>query len=198
MEHLLVDAGIIKAYSNFEAVRKIEFSTIERRARNHHSGSEVSSYLNLGAPFDIKKVTVTPFLSGDWVYLHESSFNEKGAKSLNLEVKDKNYTYLRGEFGLDLRRCITFNKDRLVPFIKISGIREVRSEGSHYTAQLRSADEGYFTVRGMNPTRWLVSPGAGFNAILDQERVNFSIRYDGEFGEHFSDNIISGQVTYRF
>ena len=97
------NASLTGAYNRYFSKRHIKistFETIDRQARSTHNGGEGAAYLGVGGLFQISDYSISPYISGDYIYLHENAFTEHGAQSLDLHVHKNNSSYLRGEAGL--------------------------------------------------------------------------------------------------
>ncbi|MBI2743556.1 MAG: autotransporter outer membrane beta-barrel domain-containing protein [Chlamydiales bacterium] len=191
------DASFIGAYNHYRASRKIEFTGVDRRAKNQHNGGEFDARIEAGIFFPLKGLDLRPFDTLEYIYVHEGSFSEKGARSLNLDVKAKTSTLLRNELGLGAATCFTFNRWSLAPDVKLSWIREVRFGGGRTRAEFDDTDVS-FGVNGMKPIRSLLGTGAGLTGLFLQERLAATVRYNGEFQEHYWDQNINLQVSFAF
>lgn len=197
-QHFFINAVLSGAHNEYSGKRKIKFLDLDRRARHSNSGNEGLAYLCVGGLFQLaKNYSLNPFISTDYIYLHQNGFREHGANSLNLRVGSSNYDYLRSEAGLNFNGCIDREWGKLVPNFKFGVIREWRFKGKHFETEITGAD-CTFTVSGLNPDRTLFAPGASLTALLYHERVALSIAYDGEFGEHYWDQNVNFQLGYSF
>ena len=196
--HFFINAVVAGAHNEYFGKRRIKFLAVDRRARHSNSGNEGLAYLSAGGLFQLgKSFSLNPFVSADYIYLHQNGFKEHGAQSLNLHVKSSNSDYLRGEAGINFNGCIDKGSAKWVPNVKFGVIREWRFKGKHYETELTGAD-CTFTVSGLNPDRTLFAPGASITALLCDERLAFSAAYDGEFGEHYWDQNVNFQLGYSF
>src|ERR1700733_5868109 len=194
--YFFMNAALIGAFDQFAASRKIQFPTIDRKASTHHNGATFTAHLDLGmiitVPMDFE---IRPFGSFDYNYLYEQAFTEKGADSLDLHVRKKNYTMVRSETGLNLAKCVSFKHRRWIVELRGSWVRETRLSGRHTTASFKG-QPGSFTVHGLYPNRSLFSPGASVTCLFNEGKAAFILRYDGEFGSHFCGNVGQAQFTY--
>lgn len=196
--HFFINAILTGAHNEYFGKRKIKFLDVDRRARHSNSGNEGLAYLSMGGLFQLgKNYSLNPFISADYVYLHQNGFKEHGANSLNLRVKSSNSDYLRGEAGLNFNGCINREWGKWVPNLKFGVIREWRFKGQHYETEITGAG-CTFTVSGLNPDRTLFAPGFSLTTLLCHEQLSLSIAYDGEFGKHFWDQNVNLQLGYSF
>lgn len=197
-QHFFINAILTGAHNQYYGKRKIEFLTVDRRARHHNSGNEGLAYLSMGGLFQIgKSCSLNPFISADYIYLHQDGFKEHGADSLNLRVKSSNYDYLRGEAGFNFNGCIARERFKWVPNLKFGVVREWRFKGKHYETEITGAG-CTFRVSGLKPDRTLFAPGVSLMGLFYQERIALSLAWDGEFGEHYWDHNVNLQLGYSF
>ncbi len=196
-DYFYVNTAVLGAYNSYEASRKLVSPIFDRTARNTHDGFEVDADLGAGFLFNLGGIEIRPFDQVDYIYLHENSFTEKGAQSLDLHVGSKESKMLRNELGLGFARCFTRKTWKFVPDVKFSWVREIRFQGKHYTAEFVGTDVP-FTVSGMKPNRSLFSPGAALTGYHMDDKLIWSLFYDGEFGKHFTDHNAGVEFSYRF
>lgn len=196
-DHFFVDAAVIGAHNHYTGKRQIKFADVNRKARNKHSGNELSAHLNLGGLFAAGWLSINPFVSFDYIFLHQSGFKESGAKSLNLHIKKTHTNYVRGEAGLNINGCFETENSRWVPQLTLGVIREWRPGGKHYFSRLSGLDCTFKTT-GLSPDRTLFTPGASVTALFCDERLSVELSYDAEFGRHFWDQNVNLQLGYSF
>lgn len=143
--------------------------------------------------FSWTRSEVTPFVSFDYIYLHQQKFSETGAQSLNLHVNATDYAMARTEIGTYLSRCTA----PLFFSFKMSYIREDRFQGAHYRAHLTDTD-CTFNVRGMNPHRNLFSPGLTLTYTAFAQALQISFSAEAEVGKHYWNQNTSLQGVYHF
>ena len=188
-------------YNHYDASRHIEIgegsvTEIDRHAKSSHHGWQGSGHFQAGLLFG-QKVQFSPFVEADYIYLHENSFSEHGAQSLDLHVEKKNSDFLQGEAGIELSRCFSVSKNKISPELTLSVIREWRFIGKHY----KSSFEGSSCVMkttGMNPDRTIFSGALGFTLLLPDENRTFTFQYQGKLGENFQDNRALVEFLFRF
>jgi outer membrane autotransporter protein len=189
------------SYDHYKTARHIEIgegvlTEIDRTAHGSHHGWHGSGHLQAGLLFG-KKVQFSPFVQANYIYIHESSFNEHGAKSLDLHVDKKNSDLLEGEVGIQLARCFSISTNKFSPSAGISVIREWRFKGKHYKSSFEDSS-CIMKTTGINPDRTLVSPTLGMTFLLPNENRTLSFEYKGKYGEHFQDNRFLAQFLVKF
>ena len=201
LPNFYVNASLTGAYNRYFSNRHINFSTfetIDRHARSMHEGGEGAAYLGFGGLFQISDYSINPYISGDYIYLHENAFTEHGAQSLDLHVHQNNSSYLRGEAGLAANIYLNHNeKIQWLPSVKMGVVREWRFLSPHYLANLKGLP-CTFMVTGLRPDRTIYTPGASLTAILLDEHLGLTFGYNGEFGRDYIDNNLDFQIDYSF
>lgn len=196
-DHFFIDAVLMGAHNNYSGKRHIKFTGVNRNPRNKHEGNEALAHLNLGGLFKAGWLSINPFVSFDYIFLHQNGFKEHGADSLNLSVRKTRNNYIRGEAGFNFNGCIQSENSRWVPQLTLGVIREWRPNGKHYSCQLEGIDST-FRVVGLSPNRTLFTPGASITALFCDERLSVELSYDAEFGSHYWDQNVNLQLGYSF
>ena len=188
--HGYLQGGLIGGYNLYKTHRDIQFGTslpIDRQAKGSHHGAEGAGYLQLGAKATQNWISFSPFLSLDYLFLHENDFKEHGANSLNLFVESKNSALLSSQLGIDFwyRRvfscCQTFT-----PYAELSVIRESRFLGRREDAKFEGICP--MNIVGYYPSRTLGGAAAGLDWTFQGGEVSLS--YQGKFGDKYSDNAV--------
>jgi autotransporter-associated beta strand protein len=196
--HAYMQGSLIGGYSFYSTYRNIAFGTgitaIKETAKGHHDGMEGSVHLKTGFNYGCRYITFSPFIGCDYFYVHENSFHEHGAESLNLKVKSKNADLLSSEAGIDLSHCFGQAKKSFTPFVKLSVIRESRFKGQKEKASFECGCD--FSVSGLYPSRTLAGVALGFSANALTKAL--SLFYQGKFGNSYSDNSLYLQYSFKF
>jgi|GEM_PF-2167433 len=180
-----IDGCLSGAYNYYQEKRHIRFDPINRVARGNFDGWQFLSHLRLGGRIrNGRGFEVSPFAMADYITMHQDSFTERGAKSLNLDVEDSMYNLLRSEGGLSLNQCFWHYHLQYLLHLKLSYVREDRWQGQTYRANL--VDTGCtFRVKGVNPTRNIFAPSLGLTITKWNSKIQISMLYDGEFSRHY-------------
>ncbi len=105
----------------FENLRKIRFSIIDRQAKSHFHGIEMGAELTSAYYFGTRSFQLYPYATADFLYLKNSSMTEHGANSLDLAVTSYCSSNLRVQAG----GAISFvdkNVDETICFAPIFGM----------------------------------------------------------------------------
>ncbi len=196
--YFYIDASFIGAFNSYEGTRNIKFASINRKAKNHHQGYELAGQLGVGALLDVSGCLFQPFARGEYIFVHEGDYNERGAQSFDLHINRKNSDLWRGEIGLNLSGCIPLQPVKLIPTGHISWVHETRHKGKHLTAHFRELPSCHFTVTGMNPHRNLAAMGVGLTTLLADDTISIGVLYDSEFGSRYFNNSFNVHAGFGF
>lgn len=220
VRHFFLEGSFVGGYNNYKANRHIGFLAIDRHAKSNHHGYTLAGRLTGGFPFKAGRAEIAPLLSLDYDFLHQTSFKEHGAQSLNLHIHQKNANLLRAEAGFRVtRRCSpqiveieTSRFDtagptygyiesdaRWLPSFQLTVIREWRFQGTRSRSRLQDLD-CVFSSNGLNPDRTLISPALGITWLLHEDQISLTLDYAGEFafGGKFWDQKGNFQLSYAF
>ncbi len=178
-----VDGQVILGGERIRSKRNIRFETINRQARENHSGFVVSPELEIGYLAYYKKLIIQPFMNFAYTAAHENSFSEKGADSLNVRSPSKTSHFSRSEVGSVFSYFFTCRDTLIYPSLQLSWVqrRHLGSNGKDVKFKLSGQSFGT-TVFGDNRVRNFFSPGIGLTA---QFKNGLYITGDikGEIGE---------------
>jgi outer membrane autotransporter protein len=197
-KHFFFDGVLMYGFDQFNESRKIHFGTIHRKAHTDHNGNQFTAHLYGGVIFQVGRAAqLLPFLSVDYLFLHEQGFTEHGAKSLDLKVDRSDDTLLRSEGGLRFTTCVVKERSKWIPELSVSAIRESRFNGRHYRAHFKG-EPCAMVVRGLYPDRTLFSPAVSLTGLLCDDQLSLSLRYEGEFGQRYQNNLGSLRLGWLF
>lgn len=192
-----VNASLLGAYNQYREVRKIKFTTFDRRAKGSFHGGEFLAHLDGGLIFTHQNYSFRPFAMFDYTVFTQGTIRESGANSLNLVVDKSRYDMLRMQGGLFASRCFNLEQSKFLLDGKLSYIREQRFEGREYKSHLKG-EPGSFATKGMHPDRNLFSPSFGFSYFTFDEKIIVALRYEAEIGSHMWDQNVNFKVTRKF
>jgi len=192
-----VDASFIVGYSHFDASRKIQFSTIDRRAYTCHGGWNIDGHLDAGLIIDHWKfMEIRPFISLDGLIIHENGHQEEGANSLDLIIDGANSSLFRGEGGINFSKCFRLNYGKWIPELRASFVREAyRSSAGTYQSNLVDQPLS-FTVKNRVPNRTLFSPGAKVTGVFYDDKMWVEIDYFGEYGTTYANQVFKAEFSW--
>ncbi|MEI6242000.1 MAG: autotransporter domain-containing protein, partial [Chlamydiota bacterium] len=196
-DYLLVGLSLLGGWNSSKATRSIDFGEIERKSHHRQHGWEIAPQLEIGGLYEMKYISLQPFVKENYVYLHQNHYREHGAESLNLDVKEKNADLLRSEIGLGLFHCFKGNELQFTPELKGSYILESRFQGKKTTAYFLNDTVIPFTVKGLSPSRSLghigiLLKGSSYNGF------DLTLDYNFQFGKKYQDHKMTLRLGYAF
>ena len=196
-EGFYINAAVLGAHNQFRTRRHLHFATINRDAHSHHSGNEWLANFGMGYQVCSQNFQWTPYINLDYVTLHQQSYTETGAKSLNLRVKTKNGTLFQGEGGILLTTKCCSCTGVFVPTIKLAYINQTPFSSRNYHASFVNSSCS-FTGKGRDFERSLFAPGL----ILTYQRfscmMDASLFYDAEIGNRYWAQDVGLNISFRF
>lgn len=135
-------------------------AALDRTAHSNNTGLQWTNHLGLVGDFSPFSVPLQLFANVTHFYLHNGSFNETGANSINLRVNSKTSNALRSELGLSSSYTFKVSTGCWTPYIRMSWVNKTILSSSSYIGGFRG-QVGTFsasaTSKGTN--QW--APGAG-------------------------------------
>jgi autotransporter-associated beta strand protein len=195
--YMFVDGSVATAYTRYNAERKIKFAIFDRTASSRFSGNEYAMHVDMGGKFDWNEVEIVPYGFSDFMTVHQSGFEEKGADAFNLIGSGKRANLLRWGAGVEILRCFSYEGFKLIPQGGLSVLRESRFQGKHLTSRLKQTPNE-FTVSGLNPSRTLIAPSLSLTTILWCDKLSITAEYEGEFGKHYWTQMFNLQVSCAY
>lgn len=128
-------------------VRHIRFSTIDRQAKSRSHAMDTGGQLTSAYFFGNRSFQLFPYGTVDFLYLKNSSFAERGAESLSLEVQGYRSSTLRAESGLGMR-FVDYNIDEticLTPLFSMGYVLELPLHRDHFRARFAGMPIGFRT-----------------------------------------------------
>jgi outer membrane autotransporter protein len=169
-------------HHRFKGERRM--TVIPALAHQKHKGDHVSGLLEVGRDFALpQSFTLTPYISGSAVYLHEGSYNETGASYQNLSVRARHNTTIQGKGGVQLQYL--WKWDECTPvysFVRLGATgRRTLKKHQKVVASL-VGQGGKFTTLIKNKNIWLSNPSVGVTAQLSKG-ISATLAYEGEIGK---------------
>ncbi len=192
-----INAAFLGAHNNYRTTRHLHFGTINRHAHSHHSGNEWLTNFGVGYQVCSSNFQWTPYINLDYVGLHEDSYTEKGAKSLDLHVKTKNGTLFQGDGGILISTKYCGCRGVFAPTLKLAYINQTPGSSKNYHANFVSSTCS-FLGKGRNFERNLFSPGLALTYQRACGMVDALIYYDAEIGSRYWAQDVGFVVALRF
>ncbi|MGM0611031.1 MAG: autotransporter outer membrane beta-barrel domain-containing protein, partial [Thermodesulfobacteriota bacterium] len=119
----------------FDTTRSLDF--VNREADSDHHGYSYSLAAKTNYDHLAGKWTISPGLGLEYAHLHEESYSESGADSLDLEMGSRDSHSLQSGLGLEISRLCTLKEIKLVPRLKIKWLHEFLPESEDLSARFR-------------------------------------------------------------
>jgi outer membrane autotransporter protein len=138
---------------------------LNRTAHSHNAGIQWTNHLGLVCQvgtLGLNSISAPLQIFGnlDHFYLHNGSFNESGANSINLRVNSKTSNALRSELGLSSSYTFQVSGGCWTPYARISWINKTLLSSSSYSASFRG-QTGTFSVSASSKGTNQWAPGVG-------------------------------------
>ena len=182
----------------YDTDRSIEFGGIDRVAESDSEGDHVFGAVGGGLTLlDRADWLLEATADLSYVKLWADDFEETGAGSANLEVDDRTAESLRSVLGGVLARSYTIAPKRtLTPHVSLGWAHEHMNDGHDLVAGFSGLGTT-FTIEGADAPRDSLLVGAGV-ALLQEDSVALSLRYEGEFAGERIGNILAARLSLRF
>lgn len=139
---------------------------IDRIAHSHSSGFQWTNHMGLAVDLRLTgsssslEVPFQIFANLDHFYLHNGSFSESGAKSINLAVNTKVSNALRSEIGLSSSYTFIIYGGCWTPYARLSWVNKTLLSNSSYRSAFLG-QTGTFSVSATSKGTNQIAPGLG-------------------------------------
>ena len=195
--YVFVDSSLATAYTRYNAERNIKFAIFDRTASSRFSGNEYALHVDVGGRVDCYAVEIVPYAFSDFMTVHQSGFEEKGADAFDLIGNSKRSNLLRWGAGFEVLHCFNGEGFKMIPQGGLSVLRESRFQGKHLTSRLKQTPNE-FTVTGLSPSRTLIAPSLSLTTILWCDKLSITAEYEGEFGKNYWTQMFNLQVSCAY
>jgi autotransporter-associated beta strand protein len=196
---LMVGGALDFALDRFGAERPISLGTLTPVATSSHDGNEISASAMAGYRLSGAATGVMPFISADYVYLHQQGFTETGAGALNLSVMPSHFQSLQPEVGMRLGHVYALEDDVfIVPVLTIGFRYELLDTTTNNSALLASATSaGAFTTDGVALDRSMVHIAAKI-VVHMRGALDLYAAYDARLSGNRSAQTAGLGMRYQF
>jgi len=194
-----LNATFLGAYNKYKTTRHLTFGMIDRQAHANHSGNEWLINVGIGYPISSSSFQWTPYINLDYVKLHENSYTEAGANSLDLHVNKKNATLFQTDVGIQFSTTHDTYGGVLVPTLKLAYINQTPLSSKNYSANFSHCNCACtFTGRGGNYERNLFAPSLSLTYQALPGMLDASIYYDAKIGNRYWAQDVGVNLSLRF
>lgn len=196
-----LDLLVLGAGNFYEVDRKVKFPGYSRKTDSHPTTWNISETLLVGLripSFCRLGILFQPEIRLDQINIFQESFSESGGGIIDLSIEDRYSSFLRTLINAKFAREWSLCNVCLVPSVNVGWLRTTPLTGNHYTARLRNSTAlRPFTVSGFHKTTDQILVGAQILAAY-QGCFDFSLGYQGKFGEGATINEINMGLNWRF
>ncbi len=192
-----LNLALIEAYNTYKTARSIEFGTINRNALAQHNGNELLVHMGFEYWASRSQFHWTPYANLDYIFLHEESYAETGADSLDLLVNQKNSALFQGEAGIAFSASYNTSKGTFIPMLTLAYINQTPCSNATYYANFVNSSD-VFAGTGGHYERNLFVPRLAFTYESLCDKVNISIYYDAQIGNNYWAQDIVLDLTVHF
>ncbi|MDB2614322.1 autotransporter domain-containing protein, partial [Chlamydiales bacterium] len=194
----LIDASVITGVNYYDVVRKVQFSSIDRSAKNNHRGYFATTHLGADMDLSLKWMKFELFGLCDYSYLYQGGYSEKGADSLNLSVDTNKSHFLRSEAGVRVAKDVRYKYFSIRPYGALSWVFKTPFGNTQYTSRFVDSETEPCTlkVNTFRASRSFFAPE--FGAYYKCGRYTFSLNYRAEIGGGYTMNQFRGEMQWFF
>jgi autotransporter-associated beta strand protein len=181
----------------YDMDRKMEIGSIHRTAQSDSYGHQLNAMVGTGYDFHAKGFRFGPTATLEYAGLWIGDYQERGAKSLDLRVEERQAHSLATTVGARVDRPITLKNGMvLTPSARAAWKHEFLNEASTVTARFEEGDT--FSVRGTEAEADSLLVGAGLNLDIS-DRLGVYVTYDTELARSdMSNHTFSLGVNWKF
>jgi uncharacterized protein with beta-barrel porin domain len=186
---LMAGGALDLALDRFDASRPISLGALTPVATSSHDGNEISA----------SAMGVMPFISADYVYLHQRGFTETDAGALNLSIMPSHFQSLQPEIGVRAGHVFALQDDVfIVPVLTVGFRYELLDTTANNSALLASATSaGAFTTDGVALDRAMAHIGAKV-VVHMRNALDLYAAYDARLSGNQSAQAAGLGVRYQF
>ncbi len=192
-----LDASILKGAQQFRTHRHLKFAFINREAKFTHYGDSILGHAGLIWNYNCwSYYNFTPYLTADYIYVHQNSLKDKHAVDLDLVVKRHNTEFFQGEVGLAFSGTYKCTSAIVAPTIKVGFQNITPTTGTKLHAHLKH-QPGHFTIETTKDPIYQWTTGLFLNLyVLDC--ADLSLSYNGAWGNNRREYCFTGELDWSF
>jgi hypothetical protein len=149
---LYIDGLVTGGYNWTKARRSIQFPGVNREARSRQTGYDVAVHVQGGFDVPLCRWQISPLARISYFYVRENGFTERGADSLDLNVRGFDAQTLRTQLGIGVCRSFDWACAEIIPRINVAWINDLFLDNRVIRSSLRHLGRS-FSVHGFNRDR---------------------------------------------
>ncbi|WEJ62439.1 autotransporter family protein [Thiomicrorhabdus lithotrophica] len=195
-DNVYMNASVGLGLHKTDATRTVTVGSSVNTASSSYDSINLASALEAGKDIPLNlNTTLTPYVGVSYSHNNRDSFNETGAGTANLSVKQQDQDSLRTTLGLRLSRDIqTKNNKTITPAASIAYVREHLDNVSQLEAGFTTVPTSTFKVDGSDLDQNRLQVGLGVTGQLN-ENTTLNVGYNGELAS--SDEYHSFAATVK-
>lgn len=179
--------------NNNNGKRTIAFTNTQAKSDYHSTTAHVGA--GIGRSYAIApQTTLTPAVRADYTWIRDSSYTEKGAGLLNLDVDGRSTEAfvigVEGKLAHQLNERTTLTANLGVGYDAIN-------ENSSITSAFAGSPGAAFVTRGIDPSPWITQGGFGM-VYRTKQGLEINGRYDAEHRTGFLNHTASVKLRWDF
>ena len=190
-----INTSLLGGWNHYDTKRHIQYTGLDKIANSTHTGYNLAAHIDAGynllASFNHH---LQPFVEADYSYLHEESYLEKNADSLNLDIKNKNSNVLRTEAGVRVFTTLPVECVCFKPMVWLSWIFEQPFD-KNYTSGFENEPQtlhshGYHTFWSRGST--------GIDLVCLFKHGELTMKYTYDAGKDFMSHKGEFNIKWNF
>ncbi len=197
-----IGLSLVGARSFYKVNRKIAFSTVNEKAKNHHTSwdclGEISGGVKLKFPNAFQKnLFLIPTVTVDYLNVFENGYQEYGAGSIDLSVDHNHSAFLRSEVVVKILKEMKAKMTCISPNLYIGWLRNIPLTHGRYLARFYQQElcQDHFTVQSYHRSTDQLILGAEL-ILAYQASFSLNLGYEATVGNH--NNIQEGNLNFNW
>ncbi|HOX59304.1 MAG TPA: autotransporter outer membrane beta-barrel domain-containing protein [Candidatus Paceibacterota bacterium] len=195
--HVHVEGVLSYGYNDYDCHRNLAVGGLSRTAQSTHYGHALGGFISGGYVWQFKRWALEPFASLQYSYLDEDSFEESGADSVSLWLRDRQTQALASELGVRLACVLRSSNFTLIPELSAAWNYKFNIDDREIIASYAGSPQAAFRLPGRDLDPNGLSTGAALTLLLGKG-VSTSVRYNGELRDDYSVHMVGGELRFSF
>jgi outer membrane autotransporter protein len=193
---LEISGAVDGAYGWYDSHRTIAIGDIEDVAASNPNEWQVGAHAQASYTLSLGKAYVKPFADLHAIYVHADGYTETGSSPFNLAVADQGNLGISGAAGVELGGKFKVGSATIRPFVSAAWERLGNNDWTTTARFAGQPDADPFDAQTAGPSQ-LGRFNAGLD-ILGSKKIDLSLQYSTELGDHYSSQAGVARVTFHF
>jgi uncharacterized protein YhjY with autotransporter beta-barrel domain len=195
-ERAYLEGVLSYGHHKYNNQRLISIGPLQRVAESDHTGNSFFLFMEGGYTWPVQNWNLQPYASVFYTYLDEGSFQESGARGLDMQVDARQTNSVVSEMGLRLARPIKTSKGTLTPEVKVAWQHDFAVSDRTLPISFAGAPLG-FSVNGRDLGQDSAVVSAGLT-LTSLGGVTTMVKYDGEIRGDYRAHAVIGEIRLPF